>query len=574
MAFLYISNLISVTIFLTIGRIINLIIFQELRDKNNIIYDVLSGVVYLSFIALIINFFLPLNQSLNNFFLIISIIFLFLIYKKNNENILDYLKIIFFIGTISFFVMVLDNSYNPDAGLYHFPYISILNEYKIVIGLSNIHFRFGHTSIIQYTSAIFNNSIFLTKGITIPIAVILSSLFLFFINKIFSKKNNYFFLIFFFLISAFILLKNNRYNDIGNDVIGHLFYFLVLSIFLRQVFFKKSKYIDFFYLSLFSIFAFANKVFLVISFIFPIFFILYHQKYKYLFNLKNFILIIFLLSIFIKNILVSSCIIYPIDSLCFKNFSWSATKKNMHGSYERRGLESEVAAKGWADLGDTTIKREEFNKNFKWLPTWLDKHFKYLLIKIIPLIFVIIFLILILHKFEKRKLSKKKDDKNKIIEKIFLLSFSINLIGLILWFIKFPLYMYGYSFIVSAIILMTSFCLYKLFVQSNIEKISKILKYFIIILIVYVSSSYLKRIIVQFDNKYNDYPWPKIYAYDETNLEQKNSEVLFLNDFKIYNPKYRLCMYSKGPCTHFEEVNKQIKVKNKLSYNIIIPSIF
>ena len=79
MAFLYISNLISVTIFLTIGRIINLIIFQELRDKNNIIYDVLSGVVYLSFIALIINFFLPLNQSLNNFFLIISIIFLFLI---------------------------------------------------------------------------------------------------------------------------------------------------------------------------------------------------------------------------------------------------------------------------------------------------------------------------------------------------------------------------------------------------------------------------------------------------------------------------------------------------------------
>ena len=37
--------------------------------------------------------------------------------------------------------------------LYHLPYTSILNNEKIIIGLSNIHFRFAHTSIVS-TSAL------------------------------------------------------------------------------------------------------------------------------------------------------------------------------------------------------------------------------------------------------------------------------------------------------------------------------------------------------------------------------------------------------------------------------------
>ena len=41
-----------------------------------------------------------------------------------------------------------------------------------LIGISNIHFRFGHISIMQYLSAIYNNFIFGEKGITIPLGII------------------------------------------------------------------------------------------------------------------------------------------------------------------------------------------------------------------------------------------------------------------------------------------------------------------------------------------------------------------------------------------------------------------
>ena len=46
----------------------------------------------------------------------------------------------------------------------------ILNENKIILGISNLHQRFGHTSIMQYLSAIHYNYIFGLNGIVIPLA--------------------------------------------------------------------------------------------------------------------------------------------------------------------------------------------------------------------------------------------------------------------------------------------------------------------------------------------------------------------------------------------------------------------
>ena len=280
---LYISNLISVLIFLAYGKGINFFLLSKKENTNNIILDILSGAVYISFVALIINFFYPLNTFVNNIILIFSLIlFLFLVKKISIlKSIIHYTLII---GSISFLIMVLDHTNRPDAGLYHLPYISILNDYKIIFGLSNIHFRFGHTSILQYTSAIFNNSIFLTKGITIPAATVLVTLFIYFFKNLISIKKNYFFLFFYFLISIFIILKTSRYNDIGNDAIGHLFLFLTIAIFLEKILKKDFNYENFFFLSLFSIFAFTNKVFLIFGFCFPLLYIIFSKKFNFLFN--------------------------------------------------------------------------------------------------------------------------------------------------------------------------------------------------------------------------------------------------------------------------------------------------
>lgn len=570
MIFLYISNLIGTLIFFSCGTALNSFILQNLKKNPDTIIDIFCGIIYLSFIALIINFFYPLNIIINNLILFFFLgLFIFFTIRKN-INLYEVLKKILLIGTISFILMTLSSSYTPDAGLYHLPYISILNENKIIIGLSNIHFRFGHSSIIQYTSAIFNNSIFLTKGITLPTGIILSSIILFFIQNFLKNKKDLFFLLLYFLTLIFILIKSSRYNDIGNDIIGNLFYLIIVVFFLELIKNKNKDYSNFFIICLFCIFAFANKIFLAFSFLFPVFYIFLFKNYNFILNFRNTLFVIFLSSLFFKNILISSCIIYPIKELCLKNLIWSAPEKYMHANAQERSIQSEAAAKGWRDLKNSELTRTEFNKDFNWLNTWLNKHFKYIIKKIFPLFFFLI-LIIILLKRKKPKKILRKIKKNKVLDIAIICSILISFIGFIFWFLKFPLYRYGYAFLISSIILPYCYILYSKFDNSNITKLYSILKKTFIVVLIFMGTINVKRIIVEYQYNYNDFPWPKIYSYDKKNLEQKNYPFLISNSIKIYNPRYRLCMYSKGPCTHYEEIKNEIIAKKSNSYVIIIP---
>lgn len=402
---LYISNLLVVIIFLSYGKIINIALFKQNHISQPKTFNILCGIVYLSFIAVLINFFFPLNHFTNNLILLIGILS-FIYSIRKDDDLKNSIKLIFIISTVSFLIMTLDNTNRPDAGLYHLPYISILNDNKIIFGLANIHFRFAHTSIIQYTSAIFNNSLFLTKGITIPISVVVSTIFIYFYQKFNSSHKNYFFLIFYFLITFFIVVKTSRYNDIGNDTIGHLYFFVIIIAFINSFYENKFRYKEFFFISLFSIFAFTNKVFFVFSFIFPIIFILYSRKYNFLIYKKT-ILLFFLLSLFLlKNVITSSCLIYPVEITCFKSLSWSSVDHNNHSNPKIKAIEGKAAVKGWSAFKEKNITYKEYSENFRWLKTWINTHFKYILKKLIPLIIMTLILIILIKLKEKSRNKK------------------------------------------------------------------------------------------------------------------------------------------------------------------------
>ena len=198
MIFFFSKVLITVSFYTILGKILVYKIFNN--EKSDIIDISIIGIIFASIIPLIINFFLPLILKNNSiiFFIIFSI---FLILRLKLQKI-DYL-FISICSFLSFLIILFDNEYRPDAGLYHLPYIQILNEQNILIGLTNIHTRFGHISIIQYLSA-FNLNIFTNKmGIIIPISVIFSFIYLYFIYdiyKLLSKKIN------FLLVKYFLFL--------------------------------------------------------------------------------------------------------------------------------------------------------------------------------------------------------------------------------------------------------------------------------------------------------------------------------------------------------------------------------
>ena len=174
--------------------------YSILNYTKNLIY----GFIFLSFLALLLNFFFPLNRFINTIILLIPLI---IILKKFSYFYnLNFLKFLVINSIIIFLLITKSNVYRPDAYLYHIPFIDILNHNKIIIGLSNLHYRFGHISIIQYSSSIFNNYIFLKNGIFFSIAIIASAIianFIFNLINSIEKKN----MIFIF----FRLIRNNFY---------------------------------------------------------------------------------------------------------------------------------------------------------------------------------------------------------------------------------------------------------------------------------------------------------------------------------------------------------------------------
>ena len=121
----------SSCIFIIYGLIFNTYLFKSNNSNKNLYECAIFGLITISFIALFVNFFVTLNQLYNTVILIFPLIFFFTSYKKFINYI--FFKNAFIISLISFLILVLENSYRPDAGLYHLPFTSILNESKIII---------------------------------------------------------------------------------------------------------------------------------------------------------------------------------------------------------------------------------------------------------------------------------------------------------------------------------------------------------------------------------------------------------------------------------------------------------
>ena len=300
-------------------------------------------------------------------------------------------KIILFASLCTFILILCSNVYRPDAGLYHLPVTSMINENKIIIGSSNIHFRFAHSSIIQYFSALYNTHFFSLAFITIPSA----SIFSFYIYYIFEnylkyvKEKNNFLSLFFFLLIIFSLYSFNRYSNYGNDAVAHIFYFILITKLLTINYFDEIKKNEFYIISLICLFLLSNKIFMGIVLIIPALIFIYSiNKRKILFS-KNFIYCFIFLALWIlKSVLTSGCIFYPISQTCFKNFKIYDNDKTKF-----EALSGEAWSKDWINQEDPKLEFKEYNEKFNWIDTWLknlltnlsSKEWKVMIAKIPPI---------------------------------------------------------------------------------------------------------------------------------------------------------------------------------------------
>ncbi len=532
------------------GNLFTKKLFKDLNFDKSV--ESIISIIILSNLFLILNFFTSLNKFINTFIFIIPLIYIFFLNKKIIFEIFVFslLFSVFFVFFVSF-----DNVNRPDAGLYHLPYISILNEHKIILGSANLHFRFGHTSILQYLEAGFNNLIFKDLGILIPKTIIFYSVCIYFLKEFYlninSKKS--FFSIFSFFILFQILYDMNRYSYHGNDIPAHLIIYFISYFFLKN---DLSKYNNFYLICLLCLYSFQIKSTSIVMLFLPIGYVIFYKKLNFLLNLKNSLLLFFITSWFIKNILISGCVIFPVKQTCYNNFYWNSSLLPSENDVYKVSEENEAWAKSWPDRKNKSQGYKEYI-NTDWTKVWLRSHGKNVVSKkIIPLIVLILIVYILTRKQLKNLIFYNYFFKKQII------LLSILLFGSFLWFIKFPTYRYGSSYIVGSLVFSQFYFVKEVYLQNYFKKFMKILLFILTV-----------SITLKYTMKYEQTKqiWPNIYSFTSNSIKPKEFEKIYKNNKFLY---YRtdggeLCMYSKSPCTNIsvhEKVNLKIKNGYKIYY--------
>ena len=446
-------------------------------------YVFFTGLISLSFTSLLLNFFFKLSPSFNSIIYILVIILFFIKTKftsKLNKRIIVFL----FISSICTFLLIVYSNVNrPDAGLYHLPYISLLNENKIILGISNIHSRFAHISVLQYLSALNYNLLFLENGISIPLASIVSFFYIYFFNdilRVVTKKDEITYSkIFSLFITIYISYKINRYSGFGNDAIAHLSFFYLISYFIKS----NLENIDLRKLTIISVFIFINKPMLGLVFFIPLFVIITNKdnRIKMLLLTTFSFPTLFLFLWLLKNIFISGCMIYPLKMTCIDSLEWTNSSKiaedKMIGS---------AWSKAWPDRLDKKISMSEYNKNFNWIKSWSKTHLKHIIKIVTPFLFIVV-LITFYFKFHSNN-TNEDDNKNFRLKINFLIIFC--LFGLICFFMIFPIYRYGYSYLITIICLVAIYFNKKKI--TSIKNINVFKVFFVLCILVIITKQFIK----------------------------------------------------------------------------------
>ncbi len=512
--------------------------YFEIDDEFKFLYYGTLGLMIISVIGTIFNFFIPLNSVFSSIILLIGII-LFFVYRKNIlpschwVNILIVLILFFYCAILSLMDL---RAY--DTGLYHLPMINWISNFTLPFGLANLHIRFGFNSLWFIDAAIIYPLRLVTKSPFFILNAILfffygTSIFLTLLRMIRRKKIDFssvFVLTTFIpwsycltkfisspspdvpimlltLLITFLLIKGFETKNVN-----YLFVSLIISFYAVTIKLSAIPYFAGIFLILFSHLIFGNKLKKKIG--------------STLENLNNsklifasIILLIAGIPYSIRGIISSGYLVFP-STFGHFNFKWGVSIN------EATNIANWV--KSWArkpkDNPDKVLG------NWDWLNSWLhnianDKVLIYTAIVGI-LVMAICFIL------------KKKKDLNILL---FVLPFP--LIGCLFWFFSAPNPRFGYGYLFSLFGILISYGIY------NFISKEKNIKYFLTVVCLMITLTLIYKNNISFKEMHDINKIKNVELIEEKIMDQ----------IIIYVPrKGDQCFDGPSLCT--PQLNKNLRI--------------
>ena len=352
------------------GIIYSYTIDKEYQNKNIGIIGI-TGCFFLIFISYLTNIFVSHGYFHNIIIISVGLLssFAYFIVKKNYKNFFINNKISLFIF-FTLLVGIFLHKAHDDFPYYHLSYTVNLVENKISYGLGNFNHGFRTPSSLFYLNSLFYlpliNYFSFHYGAFI---IMFFSNIIFVLDIIKPSKNNFakFLSLFFFI---FVNIVFYRFAEHGTDRSGQIIVLLLIIYALKIINNKTILNFDlsFLLLLLAIIFTLKNYFLIYIIILIPILLKIRSQyKIKEIFLTKQ-MAILSLTGIFVLhvNFANTGCLIYPIKKLCFSEFSWSMSDREVN----RMSKHFEI----WSKAGHTPNSRvknpEEYIKGINWVGGW------------------------------------------------------------------------------------------------------------------------------------------------------------------------------------------------------------
>ena len=354
-------------------------ISDEIFGLNIEFFFPVLGLFVLGNIVVIFNFFSGINNTIFWIILILIFVFNFIKAPTIKLNLLNILNYILIPAILS--ISTRDLGLHPDTGLYHLNYQNWIRSEKIVAGFTNMNERFGYSSIYDFISAPlwFGDNFILLQFVNLSFIVLF---FHFLSYNLINKKNNDLFIASYFVI-LFGLLDNFGFGGGRNgflyiegigkpDVAFAVIFFITNILLISSIRSKQYNNQDFLVASLLILFSIQLRVFGILSLLLLVYYYLELSNYK-MSILKNKMLLlipsILMGSLWmLKNVIISSCLFFPVEFTCINSLSWNAFEHAKDAAYIVQdfyyGLPTENGYVGWYNHWMSSEQNSAMAKNF------------------------------------------------------------------------------------------------------------------------------------------------------------------------------------------------------------------
>ena len=514
-------------------------IFFKNRLKKNLGFVGLFGLFFLLIYSYYSHFFIP-HDYIHNVVILLIGLFLFIYYIKD----FDFLsfKILLVVFLLLFSILLLFKTHD-DFHYYHFPYTYYITQHSLLIGVGQFNHGFRTPSSIFYLNSLFYLPFAKYYLFYVPTLLIMGFSNQILISRFFEYFRNRKIDFIFFLSACFFIFINiffYRLQEHGTDRSAQiliLILFLQLLIFLN---FKKDAKNDLIQMIVILGLIISLKAFYILYLLVPlvVFWILYKENKLYFLRdvIKNKIFYFFLslmIAVIVTNFFNTSCLIYPLNFLCFENFDWSLGSNEIEKMNQHYNL--------WSKSGHTPTFKvnnpEIYLKDFNWVNNWInDYFFNKVSDLILGLLFTSLFLILFFYQKRTKKISYNKNYNFFVLLILFLL---------IEWFINHPALRYGgYALFAIIFFMPVSIILAKF--RNNFDQVYKKTKIlFCIVIVVFLTRNYIR--ISEEYNKYNYSPLTRpFYKVDERHFRIDKIFSELIDNFEKCEKFLNSCNYEKS----------------------------